>query len=205
MDMAILSNHKHAMSPTETLDKILHNRRKNRISIRNFTPSAVLVPVFEKNSEDHLLFTQRNQKVQHHKGEICFPGGVYDKKDHFLLNTALRECEEEIGLKPEDVLILGELDDLMTPTYFRINPFVARIPYPYPFKINETEIDSVLEIPLRHFMDEKNLELKTVSIEGEEVEIPFYHWENHQIWGATGRIVRQLINLLHDGGKSGRR
>ncbi len=189
------------MSPTKTLDKILHNRRKHRVSIRNFTLSAVLVPVFEKNNEDYLLFTMRNQNVRHHKGEICFPGGVYDKKDHFLLNTALRETEEEIGLKPEDVLVLGELDDLMTPTYFRINPFVARIPYPYPFKINEKEIDCLIEVPLRYFMDEKHLELKKVTIEGDEVEIPFYHWKKHTIWGATGRIVRQLINLLHDGKK----
>lgn len=184
------------MSPIKTLDKILHNRSKHKLTLKNFKPSAVLVPVFEKNGEDILLFTQRNQKVRHHKGEICFPGGTYDPKDHFLLNTALRETEEEIGLKAEDILILGELDDLITPTSFRINPFVARIPYPYPFQINEKEIDCLIEIPLMHFMDEKNLELRKVTFEGEEVEIPFYHWEKHTIWGATGRIVRQLISLL---------
>ncbi len=189
------------MSPTKILDRILHQRNKKRLSFKHFKPSAVLVPVFEKDGQDYLLFTKRNNEVRHHKGEICFPGGTYDPKDHFLLNTALRETEEEIGLKPEDVIILGELDDLITPTYFRINPFVARISYPYPFKIHEKEIESLLEIPLAHFMDEKNLELKNISIEGEEVEIPFYHWNNENIWGATGRIVRQLINVLHEGKK----
>lgn len=184
------------MSPAKILDKILRQRTKRRLSFKNFRPSAVLVPVFEKDGEDYLLFTKRNQKVRHHKGEICFPGGTYDKRDHFLLNTALRETEEEIGLKAEDVLILGELDDLITPTYFRINPFVARIPYPYPFQMNEKEIESLIEIPLAHFQDESHLEIKKMSVEGDEVEIPFYYWENHTIWGATGRIVRQLIHIL---------
>ncbi len=184
------------MSPTKTLDRILKNRSKHRVTLKNFRASAVLVPLLEKNGEEHLLFTVRNQKVRHHKGEICFPGGTYDKSDHFLLNTALREAEEEIGLKAEDILILGELDDLITPTLFRINPFVGRIPYPYPFKMNEKEIDGVLEIPLAHFMDETQLKLKKVKFEGEEVEIPFYDWNKHSIWGATGRIVRQLVSVL---------
>ena len=187
------------MSPTKILDKILRQRSKKRITLKNFNPSAVLVPIFENpKGQENLLFTVRNQEVRHHKGEVCFPGGVYDKKDHFLMNTALREAEEEIGIKAEDVLILGELDEIITPTLFRINPFVGRIPYPYPFKINEKEIASVLEIPLQYFMDESHLEIKKMNFEGEEVEIPFYHWENHTIWGATGRIVWQLINLLHD-------
>lgn len=186
------------MSPAKILDRILRQRAKHRLSLKNFRPSAVLVPVFEKDGEDYLLFTKRNQEVRHHKGEICFPGGTYDKRDHFLVNTALRETQEEIGLKPEDVLVLGELDDLITPTYFRINPFVARIPYPYPFLINEREIECLLEIPLAHFMDESQLQVKKVSFEGDEVEIPFYHWQTHTIWGATGRIVRQLIKVLHE-------
>ncbi len=187
------------MSPAKILDKILRQRTKRRLTLNNFRPSAVLVPVFEKDEQDYLLFTKRNLHVSHHKGEICFPGGTYDKRDHFLLNTALRETEEEIGLKAEDVLILGELDDLITPSNFRINPFVARIPYPYPFSINDKEIDCLIEIPLAYFMDESHLEIKQVSFEGEDVEIPFYHWEDHTIWGATGRIVRQLIKVLHEG------
>jgi len=180
----------------DKIAKVLHHHSKLSLSLQDFKPSAVLVPLFKKNSDYHLLFTLRNQEVRHHKGEISFPGGVCDPEDPHLLATALREAQEEMGILEKDVKILGEMDDLITPTYYRITPFVGKIPHPYPFEPNHKEIDAVLEIPLKHFQNEENMQLKKVTLFGEEYEIPYYKWENHTIWGATGRIVRQLVELI---------
>lgn len=179
-----------------SIGKILSRHKKVKVTLKDFKPSAVLVPLFTKDAEDYLLFTVRNDKVRHHKGEVCFPGGVYDKKDRNLLTTALREVKEELGIKEKDVEILGELDDLITPTFYRITPFVGRIPYPYPLKMSQKEISTTLEIPLNYFMDEKRLHVEHFEYFGESFEIPFYKWKNHSIWGATGRIVRQLVEVM---------
>lgn len=157
-----------------------------------FKPSAVLLPLFQKNNEDHLLFTVRNHRVKHHKGEICFPGGVYDPSDQHLLQTALRETEEEIGIKPADVNILGELQEIITPTFYRIFPFVGKIPYPYFLQINSQEVDEIIEIPLSYFMDEEQVKFETVTFFGKEIERPSYQWNRHLIWGATAFMVKQL-------------
>ena len=180
----------------DPLRQILCGHAKRKVSLKDFKPSAVLAPLFVREGEDHLLFTVRNERVRHHKGEICFPGGVYDRVDHSLLNTALRECEEELGLKPQDIEILGELDDLITPTYYRITPFVGRIPHPYPLIVNAKEISRTLEVPLSFFLDEKNLKLKDVEYFGEIHQVPLYEWQGNAIWGATGRVVRQLVALV---------
>jgi 8-oxo-dGTP pyrophosphatase MutT (NUDIX family) len=180
----------------DSLQKILSSRRKTSVNLKDFKPSAVLVPLFTKDFEDHLLFTVRNDKVRHHKGEVCFPGGTYDKKDRSLRKTALREAEEELGIREKEVKILGELDDLITPTFYRICPFVGKIPYPYPLKINQREIAETLEIPLSYFMDEKKLHVEHFEYFGESFEIPFYKWKNYSIWGATGRIVKQLVEII---------
>lgn len=183
----------------DAIERILQKRKKSEIRLKDFRPSAVLVPVFKKESEDHLLFTLRNDQVRHHKGEICFPGGTFDEEDKNLLTTALREAEEELGIQKKDIKILGELDEIITPTFFRIAPFVGRIPFPYPLKINQQEISEVLEIPLSHFFDEKRLRTERVEHFGETFEIPYYEWKNHTVWGATGRIVRQLVETLKKG------
>jgi 8-oxo-dGTP pyrophosphatase MutT (NUDIX family) len=181
----------------DELSQILKAHIKKPITLKDFKASAVLAPLFTKNSEDYLLFTVRNEKVRHHKGEICFPGGVFDPSDHDLLRTALRECEEELGIQKKDIEILGELDDLITPTMYRISPYVGRIPHPYPFEVNPREIAELFEVPLSHFLNEKNLKLKRVEYFGEKVEIPFYEWKHHNIWGATARVVKQLVELIN--------
>lgn len=171
----------------------------NSSTLQEFKPSAVLLPLFQKNFEDHLLFTVRNHQVKHHKGEICFPGGVYDKSDQDLLKTALRETEEEMGIQQKDIHVLGELEELITPTYYRISPFVGRIPYPYSFQVNKQEVEEVIEIPLSYFMDETRVKFDQVTFFGKEFKRPSYQWNHHLIWGATAMMVRQLVKKLKNG------
>jgi|SRR5262245_28555459 len=180
----------------DPIRRSLSEHPKKKVSLRDFKASAVLAPLFTKDGEDRLLFTVRNDRVRHHKGEICFPGGAYDRADHNLLTTALRECEEELGIKRGDIEILGELDDLITPTYYRITPFVGRIPHPYPLVVNATEISETIEVPVSFFLEEGNLKVKTIEYFGEIHQVPLYEWKNYPIWGATGRVVRQLVDLI---------
>ena len=165
----------------------LRHRKKRKITGENVRASAVLIPLFCYQGQYHLLFTERSDEVDFHKGQVCFPGGTHEPSDSSLLQTALRETEEEISLKAEDVKILGELDDITTLTSnYVISPFVAFIPYPYPFKADGREIREVFSVPLSFLMDEVNFRQDSYA----------YEYEGHIIWGATARILRQFIDLL---------
>src|SRR5437016_14087723 len=103
--------------------------------------AAVLLPLYRLEDEYFVLLTRRSEQVAHHKGQISCPGGAIDAEDADALAAALRETEEEVGIAPEDVQILGALDDLeATVSGFLITPFVGLIPYPYPLRLNPCEI-----------------------------------------------------------------
>jgi 8-oxo-dGTP pyrophosphatase MutT (NUDIX family) len=171
----------------QQIAKILHNRKKEKIIGENLKASAVLIPLFYNQGQYHVLFTERSDEVNFHKGQVCFPGGTQEPSDSSLLQTALREIEEEIGLKAKDVEILGELDDSITSTSnYVISPFVAFIPYPYPLRADSREIKEIFSVPLSFLMDEANFKQDSYV----------YEYEGHIIWGATARILRQFIALL---------
>lgn len=166
---------------------ILARRRRRKVDGEDLISCAVLIPLFARHGQYHLLFTERSDEVYSHKGQVCFPGGKQEPTDSTLLETALREIEEEIDLKAKDVQILGELDDIPTiTTNYVISPFVGLIPHPYPFKVDKREIREVFSVPLSFLTDEANFRRDTWS----------YEYEGHIIWGATVRIVRQLVDLL---------
>ena len=147
----------------------------------------MLIPLFYDQGQYHVLFTERSDEVNFHKGQVCFPGGTREPSDASLLQTALRESEEEIALKAKNVEILGELDDSLTLTSnYVISPFVALIPYPYPLKADGREIREIFSIPLSFLMDEANFRQDSYT----------YEYEGHIIWGATARILKQFIDLL---------
>lgn len=176
---------------------ILASRIKNSLQDQRLKRAAVLIPLFKKDGEYHILFTKRTEKVEHHKGQVSFPGGRQDKKDPNLLATALREAEEEMGIVPKDVKILGELDDFCTAsTDFCISPFVALIPYPYPFQVNPHEIAEVIEAPLSALRQESQMRQEIFLRDGEPFPVYFYEYQSYTIWGATARILKEFLDLL---------
>ena len=184
------------------IKKILACRDKACINDPALTRAAVLIPLFKKNEEYHVLLTRRTHKVSHHKGQISFPGGRQDKGED-LLSTALREAKEEMGIAEKDVHLLGELDDICTvASDFCVSPFVGLIPYPYPFKMNRQEIEEVLEVPLSIFLDEDKFREEFRERNGEPLRVYFFQHEDHTIWGATARILKQLIDLLPEEDKA---
>jgi len=185
------------------IKEILACRGKACIEDPRFKRAAVLIPLFKKNGEYHILFTRRTDMVEHHKGQISFPGGRQDKKDKDLLTTALREAREEMGIEKKDVRILGELDDICTATTdFCVSPFVALIPYPYPFKVNSREIEEVLEVPLSVLLDESRFRQELHKGDGKPFLVYFYKHKDHTIWGATAGILKQLLDLLPEEDKA---
>jgi 8-oxo-dGTP pyrophosphatase MutT (NUDIX family) len=180
----------------EKIRGILAGREKTCIQDDRLKRAAVLIPVFKKDGAYHLLFTRRTDRVEHHKGQISFPGGRQDPEDADLLATALREAEEEMGLRKEDVRILGELDDICTVSDFCVAPFVGLIPYPYPFRPNPHEIEEMIEVPLASLLDPARSRREFREHGGLTWPVYFYEHGRHTIWGATASILKQLLDLL---------
>ncbi len=181
----------------ESIRLALSRRQKAVERAVGYTPSAVLIPVYVKDGECHLVFTRRTEMVNHHKGQISFPGGGRHPEDATLMHTAIRESWEEIGLKPEEIEVLGELDDIATyTTNFVISPFVAAIPWPYEFRLNPYEVDEVIEVPLSVLLDPKNFSQEVVSLGNQLILQYFYTHGDKVIYGATARILKQFLEVL---------
>jgi len=180
----------------KALRDLLAQRQRKVIEHPPFTHAAVLVPLFKKGEDCHILFTKRTDQVKHHKGEISFPGGMVDEEDSNLESTALREAFEEVGLREKDVKIIGLLDDIVTITQFIVTPVVGLFPYPYPFQLSSTEIAELIEVPLGSLLDEKCYG-ERVIFRGEKEELIYtYQYGTHTIWGATARILKQFLDLI---------
>lgn len=193
-----------AMSPDDDLKtrirQALARHVKSPLEGEGFTRAAVLLPLYQQEGAWHLLFTLRTNNVEHHKGQVSFPGGACDPADPSLLHTALRETWEEIGVRPEDVEVLGELDEAPTITNFIVTPFVGVIPYPYDFRVNGEEIEALFGVPLDFFRDPANLRVEDWSYLGRPYPVLFYDYGRYTIWGFTARLVRQFLDLLdHEG------
>lgn len=176
--------------------KKLSSRKRRIIGHPSYARAAVLVPLFNKRGACHLLFTKRTDLVKHHKGEISFPGGMVDDGDVSLEKTALREAYEEIGLKEEEVRIIGTLDDIVTVTQFIVTPIVGLFPYPYPFKPSPIEIAELIEVPLSFLLTEEHYNEQEITRMGRREIIDAYQYGEHTIWGATARILKQFLDLI---------
>lgn len=187
----------HPSSIVEDIRHILSRRQKQGLTEAGRIPAAVLIAIFGKNGEPYVLFTRRTQDVEYHKGQICFPGGACDDGESHC-EAALREAYEEVGIKPEDVEILGELDDMKTVTsHFIVSPFVAHIPYPYQFRPNPRELEEILEFPLAGLRNKKNWrEEEGAADDGTRIQVHFVECEGAVVWGATAKILKQLVDLL---------
>ncbi|MEO9254193.1 MAG: CoA pyrophosphatase [Tepidiformaceae bacterium] len=158
--------------------------------------AAVLILLYEHNGEIRVIFQKRTDSVRDHKGQISFPGGGADPGDTSLLYTALRETHEEIGVRPEDIDILGRIDEMSTISNFRITPFVGWLAYyPYTWHFSDDEVAYLLEIPLRHLLDPATLIPDRRFINGRTYELPSYQFENDLVWGATARMLTNFLDV----------
>lgn len=153
--------------------------------------ASVIIPIHEIDNELYITLTKRAQTVRHHKGEVSFPGGMFEEKDGDRMVTGIRECCEEIGVKEKDLEILGRVDDMYTMTGFCIRPYVASIPYPYAFKTNPKEVAYIISLPFRILRNVSPI-LEEAELRGHVEMVPSFYFEGNRIWGATCRILLRL-------------
>jgi 8-oxo-dGTP pyrophosphatase MutT (NUDIX family) len=162
------------------------------------TEAAVLVPVFGYPERPGLVFTERRHDLRRHAGEISFPGGRRDHPSEPLLTTALREAEEEIGLAPAEVELVGALPPIGTfVTSYKVHPFVGLIGDELDFEPNPTEVETVLAFRLDQLRD--GFAMRRLIRRGVPIRTPTYVIDEHLIWGATARILGELLARLDAG------
>jgi len=161
--------------------------------------AAVLIPMIRKDSDWHLIFTRRTDTVESHKGQVSFPGGGCNDNETQAEQTALREAQEEIGLNPLDVRILGRLNDLATITHFRVTPVVGIIPWPYEFHLSRDEVSRVFSIPLNWMAQPSNWDEFNFTPEGMQRAFPvvtYQPYDGEVLWGASARITQNFLEVL---------
>lgn len=161
--------------------------------------AAVLIPLVWWKDEWHLVYTRRTEVVEHHKGQVSFPGGGCNTDETTPEQTAMREASEEIGLKPEDVRLLGRLNEVLTITRYRVTPVVGVMPWPYEIRRETAEVERVFTIPLLWLSRRENWDQRPVTPDG--IQRPFmvisYHpYDGEILWGATAGMTHNFLSVL---------
>jgi len=159
-------------------------------------PASVLVPLVERGASLSLILTRRATRLKHHPGQIAFPGGKRDPCDASAQATALREAEEEIGLRAADVEILGALAPHETVTHFAVTPFVGRVRPGFVPQADRSEVDEVFEVPLAFALDPANLQVHRRRWGGGWRSYYVIPYGLHYIWGATARMLKTLADRM---------
>ncbi len=187
---------------TALTEKSIRNRlvsyERTIITSASLKKSAVLIPIVKSEQGLELLFTKRTESVEHHKGQVSFPGGAVDEGDATLIETALRETSEEIGLERSVVSILGAMDDLQTPSGFVVTPIVGYIDQLPPLRMNAGEVAEVILIPLKKFFDTALRHSEFRERNGMKIEVFFYDVWREPVWGATAFFVKRLVDILQN-------
>lgn len=157
--------------------------------------ASVLVPIVKSDDELYVLLTERSRHMTNHPGQISFPGGATEGNES-VLETAIREAEEEIGLPRAQVRPLGYLGQYPTITNFRVNLVVAEILGDFTPKLQTEEVVSLIRVPLKFLLDKANHEQKDITFNNETVKIIEINYEGHRIWGATAGMILHLYETL---------
>ena len=183
-------------STKSAVRRILSQNITNSHVYPELSPAGVMVLMYVVDGCYKVLLNVRSETVPEHKGEISFPGGRWDEGDATLLDTALRENHEEMGIWPADVEVLGELEDQPTISNYVIRPFVGTITAPYLFKPNSREVAEVIEVPINNLLQSEGVRDEIRLVDGSLVNSPMYAYEGHLIFGATAKILRRFLEIL---------
>jgi len=160
--------------------------------------SAVLILLHRVNSQWHLLFTKRASHLNSHAGQISFPGGRFEENDNHLMDTAIRETEEEIGLPRQDIKVFSQLNAHSTVTGFRIFPYIGVIDQLPELSIDMDEVEEIFSVPLYFLMDNQNHQEASAFYQGKNHLYYKIIWQDRFIWGATARMIVELSTFIAD-------
>ncbi|CAB0150360.1 putative Nudix hydrolase NudL [Pseudidiomarina piscicola] len=185
-----------------TRDEFLHRfqlhapRQQPRVTQKRLRPAAVLIGLWQRDDELHVVLTQRAANLRHHAGQISFPGGRQEHSDRSLYETALREAHEEIDLDPSAVTLVGQLQDYPVISNFLIRPYVAFIEPQQPFRADPHEVAEIFTVPLQHVLHQREhfaYRLQRFLYD----QIYFIPYQHRNIWGATAGILRELADHVY--------
>jgi len=182
----------------EQIKAKLRSKRPGKVKESGLKPASVLVPLISRHSGWSLLFTKRSDSVESHKGEISYPGGMIEQGESALA-AALRETYEELGIEEDRIHVLGELDEILTFSGFRIRPFVAQLSWPTPLRPNPGEIGSVHILALSGFADPSLFKTENWKRNNQDYPVYSYEFPECRVWGATAKITKNLIDRLELG------
>ncbi|EKO36638.1 NUDIX domain protein [SAR86 cluster bacterium SAR86E] len=163
----------------------------------NFLEASVLIPVLTFKEDLEILLTKRSVNLRDHPGQIAFPGGKKEQCDNNPMETALREAEEEIGLKTSHVKVISSLPTHKTATGFTIKPYIGLVREPFKKTLQWGEVDEVFTVPFDHILDEKNFTIQRRKWNGAERRYYIVPFGPYYIWGATARILMNLSQALN--------
>ena len=186
--------------PQDPLDVVIPPPRWPRalqdMLTRDLLAAAVLIPIIHRQESLSVLLTERSPDLNHHAGQISFPGGRMDPNDADICATALRETQEEVGIDPADIEVVGYLDPNPTVTGYAVTPVVALVELRQELVIDPVEVKSAFEVPLPFLLDEDNQEYSEREFEGVMVPIAEFNYGQYRIWGATAGMLIELRKVL---------
>jgi 8-oxo-dGTP pyrophosphatase MutT (NUDIX family) len=159
-------------------------------------PASVLVPLIRRQAGLSVVLTVRSEHLRSHRGQISFPGGRREEADSSAAEAALREAQEEVGLDPRQIEVIGYLDDYPTITKYVVTPVVGIVSGEPQFQLDAGEVAEVFEVPLDFLLDAKNYQRKLISNGG--INVPFFeiNFGSYRIWGATAGMLRNLVQKI---------
>ncbi len=159
--------------------------------------SAVLIPIVERGEDLSILLTKRSSNLSSHSGQVSFPGGRSEEMDDHAMATALREAHEEINLPPENVEVVGALEDYETVTGYNVSPVVGFVDPDFEIILQQSEVEDVFEVPLDFILDESNHKIESVMWKGAKRKYYVFPHDQHKIWGATAAMLVRFANLVN--------
>jgi mutator protein MutT len=179
----------------DRLRTIVARRPAVEIDAPQHRRACVLIPLIRTGQDWSILFTRRAENLAAHSGQIAFPGGVVEEGET-LEQAVLREAEEEVGIPPAKVEIIGRLDDVITHSGFLVAPFVGIVHEAVSYVMQESEVVEIFEVPLHALLGAENPEVRYVPFRGKSYPAYFYHYGDYEIWGLTGRMLKAFLDLV---------
>jgi 8-oxo-dGTP pyrophosphatase MutT (NUDIX family) len=183
------------MALTQSIRNKLSHLQLRKLASGFEQEAAVLMPIFEEEGKPHFLLTRRTEEVSTHKGQISFPGGMRHGIES-LEETALRETCEEVGIRKDQIEVLGRFHDYLSITDWRVAPFAGHVGQPFAAVPQTSEVAEILKVPFAAFCDPSRLRVEQMYRLGRLVDVYFYSYENYEIWGLTARIIKDFLEEL---------
>ena len=173
------------------------NKKNINLDSNSYKIAAVLFPLIEKNNELKVILTTRSKDLPSHPGQVCFPGGKLEKADKNIIECAKRESFEEVGIKSDQINLLGQLDDCITGTNFKVTPVIGLIDSNYIPVLQENEVADIFEVPLDYFIEKNNQKIEYENYKNKSYSYYQYNWKNKKIWGSTARIIVNFCEIMN--------